>query len=201
MTPTPELPLLIDVESLPEALRKPIRKVSCAHFFCVIAAGLDNLPTPAVLAWLGVSETAYAFAGPRWEARVDAELTRENSAFDELYTELLGRALQLWSRPVPPLDTDVEAFISYQKQSQLAAHPGQLAARSGLTVGDEIRLTRLWQSRFHEPEIRAQAARALAAPPLPLPTLSPPPFSFPPRASAGQERAMSATFPPTMRHS
>lgn len=164
--------------SLPEALRGPLRGVSFAHHLIVVASRMDALATPAVLAWLGLPEEAYARVEARWEERVSDELAREGSGFDALYTELLGQAVDLWGRAVEPLDHDLEAWLAYERHA--AEHPAAVAARTTLTAGDALRLARHWRGRLAEPTLAERAARALAGPLPPLPDVTPSPLRFPP---------------------
>lgn len=166
--------------SLPEALRKPLRGVSFVHHLVVVASRLDALATPAVLAWLGVPEEAYARVEARWEERVSDELARDDGSFDTLYTELLGRALRLWGRPVEPLDHDLEAWLAYERHA--AESPAAVAVRTALTPGDALRLAHHWRARLAEPALARRAARALTEPLPPLPTVTTPPLRFPPEA-------------------
>jgi hypothetical protein len=172
--------LIPDRSLLPEALRDPIEGVSLAAYLFVEAAHLDALPTPAVLRWLGVRERAFERAEDRWSELVAEELEREEARFDEMYEDLLTRALSLWARSIEPLDRDVEAWMTFQRHALEAGEPGEVARRAGLTAGDELRLARLWRDRIRSPEVAARAAAAWAGPLLPLPALSMSPLVFPP---------------------
>jgi hypothetical protein len=165
---------------LPERLRAPIEGVSIAHYLVVEAAQLDGLPVPAVLAWLGVSQRAFARAEEPWSERVAGALAGEGGEFDALYEESLGRALSLWARRVDPLDREIGAWVTFQRHALEAEDPGEIARRAGLTLGDELRLARLWRARLAEPEILASAEAAMSGPLAPMPTLTVVPFLFPP---------------------
>jgi hypothetical protein len=172
--------LIADLSRIPEALREPIEGVSLAAYLFVEAARLDGLPLSTVLQWLGVGKSAFFRAEERWSDRVEDELAREGSAFDSMYEDLLGRALSLWTRPTPPLDRDVEAWIMFQRHALEADDPEKMARLAGLTPGDEVRLARLWRGRLSISEIAARAEAALSGPLSDLPKLALPPILFPP---------------------
>jgi hypothetical protein len=166
--------------SLPDAWRVPIAGVSLAAYLIVEASRLDGLPLPAVLAWIGLRDSVFDRAEERWSDQITDELAREGSESDAVYHDLLGRALALWSRPTAPLDTEVEAWMTFQRHALAAADPADFALRLGLTAGDELRLARLWSERLRDPAIAARAASAWTAPLGPLPALSLSPLVFPP---------------------
>lgn len=165
---------------LPDAWRAPIDGVSLAAYLVVEASRLDALPLRAVLAWLGLRESVFERAEERWSDRITDEMAREGSESDALYQDLVSRALSLWARRTPPLDTEIEAWMTFQRHALAAADPGGLARKLGLTAGDELRLARLWSDRLRDPAIAARAASAWTAPLGPLPALSLSPIVFPP---------------------
>jgi hypothetical protein len=172
--------LISEPSRLPEAVREPIEGVSFAAYLVVEAARLDGLPFLTVLGWLGVRQRAFARAEELWSERVSDELAREGAHFDEVYEDLLTQALSLWARSIEPLDREVEAWMTFQRHALAAEDPGAMARRAGLTVGDEMRLARLWRGRLATAEIAARAMAAWSGPLLPLPKLSLSPIVFPP---------------------
>jgi hypothetical protein len=175
---------LHEPSQLPEALRAPIEGVSFADYLFVEAARLDALPVGSVLAWLGVRSKAFARAEERWNDRLSEELAREGGHFDEQYEELLTRALSVWARSVEPLDSDVEAWMIFQRHALAAEDPSEMARGLGLTIGDEMRLARSWRERLADPEIAVRAEAAMSGPLLPLSKVSLSPFVFPPTLEA-----------------
>lgn len=169
--------IVTDPLLLPEALREPVAGVSFAAYLCVEAARLDGLPDRAVLAWLGVTESTFARAEERWDERLSDELAREGAELDAMYDDLLGRALSLWHRAIDPLDRDVAAWIAYQRR---AGDTPDLGRERGLTLGDELRLARLWRGRVTDPEVATVAVAAWSAPLPPMPALVLSPLVFPP---------------------
>jgi len=174
--------LVPDAALLPVSLREPIRGVSLSTYLFVEAARLDAIPLPALLAWLGVKESAFAGVEEQWNDRIAVELEQEGARFDELYEDLIGRALSSWARRIDPLDGAIEAWMMFQRHALSAADSNEMVRRAGLTPGDEVRLTRLWHQRLTDPEIAARAARAWVAPLEELPALIISPFVFPPPA-------------------
>lgn len=172
---------------LPDSLREPIAGVSFADYLFVEASRLDGLSERDVLRWLGIREAAFARAEGPWSNRVNEELARDGSGFDELYQELLGRALSAWGRSVSPLDRDVAAWVAFQQHTLAAADPDEVPRRAGLTPGDEMRLARLWRQRLADPEIAARAAAAMARRSPPLPAIDIAPFVFPPDVQRARE--------------
>lgn len=177
--------LILDVPSrLPDALREPVEGVSFAAYLIVEAARLDALPERAVLGWIGVRQAAFERAEESWSERLGDALA-DTPGFDEVYEDLLGRALALWSRAIDPLDRDIDAWMRFQRHALAADDPGDFARRAGLTPGDEVRLARLWRARLASPDLGARAALAWSAPlgPMPAVTLSPFVFPKPPEAT------------------
>ncbi len=172
--------LIPEPSQLPEALRASVDGVSLAAYLFVEASRLDALPLSAVLAWLGLRESVFDGAEERWSDRVADELAREGSEFDALYQALLSRALARWTRRIAPLDSEVEAWMTFQRHALAAADPGELARELGLTAGDELRLAHLWRERMLHPEIAARASSAWSALLGPLPRLTLSPLVFPP---------------------
>lgn len=158
--------LAIPAESLPPSLRAPLGSVTLTHYVIVEASRLDGIDQEQILAWLGLSAEAFEAVEEGWSERIADALTAEGSTFDEVYEDLLGRALELWPRAVDPLDRKIEAYLTYQRHNLETEDLGQ---RLGLTTGDEIRLGRLWAARLADPEVaaQAQAASSVALPPLP----------------------------------
>lgn len=179
---TPDAISIAEPSRLPETLREPIEGIALATYLFVEAARLDGLPAAAVLGWLGVRESVFARVEERWSERVEEELARDGSCFDELYEDLVGQALSRWARPAPPLDREVEAWMTFQRHALAADDPGEMARGAGLTTGDELRLARLWRDRLGNPEIAARAMAAWSGPLLPLPKLALSPIVFPPTA-------------------
>lgn len=172
--------LIPDPSSLPEALRAPIGGVSLAAYLFVEASRLDALPLPAVLAWIGLRGSVFERAEEGWNDRLADALAGEGPELDLLYQELVSRALSLWARRIAPLDTDVEAWMTFQRHALASADPGEHARGLGLTPGDELRLARLWSERLLDPAIAARAVAAWSAPIQPLPRLTVAPLVFPP---------------------
>lgn len=173
--------LPVDPSTLPEAVREPIEGVSFTAYLLVEAARLDGIADRSVLSWLGVRETSFARAEERWSDLLSDELAREGGLFDEVYEDLVGRALSLWARAVDPLDHDVEAWMAYQRLALLAESPDEVAKKVGLTRGDEIRLARLWRRRLAESaDLAAIAAAAWSGRASPLPKITLSPLVFPP---------------------
>jgi hypothetical protein len=169
-----------DPARIPAAWRAPIDGVSLAAYLVVEASRMDDVPLPAVLAWLGLRESAFERAEERWSDRIADGLAQDGSDLDALYHDLVGRALALWARRTAPLDSEIEAWMTYQRHALAAADPAELARKLGLTPGDELRLARLWRERLLDPAIAARAAAAWTAPLAPLPGLLLSPLVFPP---------------------
>lgn len=176
---TPDTRLIPDTSVLPERLRESVRGISFGSFLFVEAARLDELPTPAVLAWLGIRESLFESVESVWNDRVNDELDRDEGVFDELYANLLGNALSYWNRAIVPLDADVQSWICLQRH--LLGAP-DFARQLGLTAGDEMRLERLWRMRLSDPAIAAMATEAWSSPLLPLPKITVAALSVPWRA-------------------
>lgn len=164
--------LTIAAESLPQSLRAPLGSVTLTQYVIVEASRLDGIDQAQILAWLGLSAEAFEAVEEGWSERIADALTAEGSSFDELYEDLLGRALELWPRAVDPLDRKIDAYLTYQRHNLETEDLGQ---RLGLTTGDEIRLARSWASRLADPQVAAlaHAASALPLPPVPEVVIAP----------------------------
>lgn len=169
---------------LPRSLQAPVDGVPFSAYLTVEAARLDHLPDAAVLAWLEIKQAAFGRAEERWADRLADALAADpvpgQPPFDEVYEELLGQALFRWARAVAPLDRDVAAWITFQRQALAAGDPAAFARDLGLTPGDELRLACHWRHRMTDPEVSARARAALDGPLPPMPALAVSPIVFPP---------------------
>ncbi|MFO0551171.1 MAG: hypothetical protein U0271_22460 [Polyangiaceae bacterium] len=178
-----ELVLARDPALLPPALRGSISGVTFFAYLAVEAAQLDHIEPERVLAWLSIGAADFDKAGEVFSERV-AEALSDIEGFDAVYEDLLGQFVELWSRPVEPLSSDAVAWIAYQRHALASAEPEQLAAKLGLTPGDELRLARRWRQRLTDPAVAAAALQAMDGPLPALPELTLPELSFPPGVSA-----------------
>lgn len=173
--------VIADTALLPEILRRDANGVSFASFVLVEAARLDDIEDGRVLEWLDIPRSAFERAEEAFGECLMEALGSDHPDFEELYDELITRALSQWSRRLPPLDEHVEAWVTFQRHALVSEEPASFASAHGLTAGDELRLAALWRARMSDPAVVERATAAMAAPlpekPVPLPA----PLVFPPR--------------------
>lgn len=162
-----------------EIAEKRIRKlaaeelggVTLEQYAAVCAARADGLSPEACFAAGGVDPRSFAAAGGLWDRRLLADLT-DGGPLAEALEVCKGRALLRWSRPLPPLDTDLRAWLDFERAYMLETNDAAFLEARSMRRIDLLRLHASWQRRFEDPVVRAEAAAILAEPPGDCPVVS-----------------------------
>ena len=146
--------------------------VSLDRYAFVTAALSDGYGLCDVLDREGLSEDEWEDAEEAWVERLQESAETDLALFDELERSM-ARARARFVRTVPPLDSDVAAFLTFQRHLLAAPAPVPFLRDHGLFLGDWIRLQEAWAERLSaESDVRAAAAPLLAeaeARPMPMP--------------------------------
>jgi hypothetical protein len=150
-----------------------IRGVSLAQYAIVIAGRADELPFADVLPLAGVPAKAWPAAEEAWGERLIDDLDADGPLTEELDARL-AEARKLWSRPLPPLDTELRAWVDFERAWAREVDGDTFLADVGMRRADMARLGDLWSERLRaDPELQREALRILAdepgKPPVPRP--------------------------------
>ena len=135
-----------------------------------VLAGLgDGLPEDELLAHLGITEDHWHIAN----AAFQEDILDDVEAFGTL-TETLDEAMRAarttWSRRIPPIDTDLRAWLDFFRAWAAADAPMALLEANGLRATDIHRLNQHWSDKLATDEaLRNEALAILASPPGPTP--------------------------------
>ncbi len=139
----------------------------------VLAGVGDGLPMDDLFSHLDLDED-------RWQ-RADAafnEALLDDVEASGTLTELLDAAMRdarkSWTRPIPPLDVDLGAWLTFYTAWVGDATPMGFLATHGLRAADIHRLQDSWKDRLaEEPSLLKEALKILSVPPGPVPELRP----------------------------
>ena len=150
-------------------------------YAAVVAALGEGYPLAVVLEHEGLSLDVWEAAEARWVERLQGSAEGDLSLFDALDRALAAQRAR-FSRPVEPLDEDLDAFLAFQRHLAAAAQPATLLAAHGLSLGDWARLQEQWAERLAaDADARTRAREALSLPDMPpMPTVRPAPREMPP---------------------
>lgn len=160
----------------------PLHGVSFTAYATVLAGLDDGFPLARMLAFTGVSEASWERAQAAFADRILDDLEAGGTLDEALYAAK-AQAQRGWLRRIPPLDTDLEAWLSFSRAFAEAEDPDALLEELGLRTSDVTRLETLWGGRLSaDPALKIQAVRILSEPPRPFPKPSPTGPDLPPRA-------------------
>jgi hypothetical protein len=134
--------------------------------YAFVSAGVaDGLELAVLLRHLEVDPEVWRLGEQIWRERLRQDDSIEGGLHERLANEQ-EHARELWSRPIPPLDDDLDAWIDFQRH--LLEQPNPLAhlEQLGITFGDLARLATLWQGRIHQDRtLLERMAKRLTEPP------------------------------------
>jgi hypothetical protein len=141
-----------------------------------VLAGLgDGLPEDDLLAHLGITEERWHLANAAFQEDIldDVEI---GGTLTEAFDEAMRAARESWSRPIPPLDTDLRAWLDFFGAWTAAESPVQLLEEHGLRAADIHRLHQHWSGKLaKDEELRSEALAILESPAGPMPAPQPEP--------------------------
>ncbi|WP_437894864.1 hypothetical protein [Sorangium sp. So ce124] len=150
-----------------------IAGVPLSAYAAVLAYTAEGVSLEASLEHAAIAAGAWPSAEEAWSARL-AESAMGDGALIAACDEHRLAAQAHVERKVPPLDTDLRAWLDFFRAFTASEDPlGFLEAR-GLGEGDVFRLLGAWQERIvAEGGVRAEATAILAAAPGPAPEVRP----------------------------
>ncbi|WP_437795211.1 hypothetical protein [Sorangium sp. So ce693] len=150
-----------------------IAGVPLSAYAAVLAYTAEGVSLEASLEHAAIAAGAWPAAEEAWSARL-AESAMGDGALIAACDEHRLAAQAHVERKVPPLDTDLRAWLDFFRAFTASEDPlGFLEAR-GLGEGDVFRLLGAWQERIvAEGGVRAEATAILAAAPGPAPEVRP----------------------------
>ena len=150
-----------------------VRGVSLEQYAILVAGRADELPLEALLALAEVPAEAWPAAEEAWGERLIEDLDADGPLAEALLA-LLAKARKRWSRPLPPLDADLRAWIDFDRAWSMEVDGDAFLARFAMGRADMDRLNDLWGPRLSaDPELQREALILLAdeprVPPVPKP--------------------------------
>ncbi len=157
--------------------------VTLRQYAIIIAGRADELSRPDVFALAAVSEKTWRRAEEAWGERLLADLDAEGSLADELAARM-SEARKLWERPLPPLDSDLSAWLDFERAWEREVDSDAFLGRVGMRAADIMRLQELWAERMAaDPAARHQWVRIRAEEPGVCVRPSPGPVRIVPRVT------------------
>ncbi|WP_437731307.1 hypothetical protein [Sorangium sp. So ce1335] len=152
-----------------------IAGVALSAYASVLAYVAEGVPLEQCLDHAAIPAAAWPEVEAAWSARL-AESAMEDGALIAACDEHRLAAQAHVDRKVPPLDTELRAWLDFFRTFTAAEDPlGFLEAR-GLGEGDVFRLLGVWHERIASDEgVRNEATAILAAAPGPPPEVRPEP--------------------------
>jgi hypothetical protein len=165
--------------------------LSLEQYAFVTAALSEGYTRSEILDRLGLSEDAWEDAEERWVERLQESAEDDLALYDDL-DRALAKERARFARKVAPLDSDIVAYLCFQRHASTASNLPAFLRDHGLFLGDWVRLQEAWAERLVEDgELRVAAAAALAdEAPHTLATISPDPRVWP--ADAAKVRVITA---------
>jgi hypothetical protein len=150
-----------------------IRGVSLRQYAILIAGRADELPVQDLLALAEVPAKAWPAAEEAWGERLIDDLDADGPLAAEL-DACLADARRLWTRPLPPLDESLRAWLDFERAWACEVDGDAFLANAGMHRADMARLGDLWTERMAaDPALRRDALILLASepgtPPVPRP--------------------------------
>jgi hypothetical protein len=141
-----------------------------------VLAGLDDgLSEDELLAHLGITEEHWHLANAAFQEDILDDV-EAGGTLTEAFDELMRAARASWSRPIPPLDTDLRAWLDFYRAWMAAESPVNLLEAHGLRATDIHRLHHHWSGKLAKDEaLRREALAILESPAGPMPAPKPEP--------------------------
>jgi hypothetical protein len=139
-----------------------------------VLAGLgDGLPEDELLAHLGITEEHWHLANATFQDDILDDV-EAGGTLTEAFDEAMRAARTSWSRLIPPLDTDLRAWLDFYRAWTAAESPVNLLEAHGLRATDIHRLHHHWSGKLAKDEaLRREALAILECPAGPMPAPKP----------------------------
>lgn len=152
--------------------------VTLLQYATMLAGREDELPEPEILRLAGIDARTWRHAEPAWSQRILDDLGAGGTLGDEL-ARAMDEARARWSRPLPPLDEDLRAYLDFDRHFAEEPDGEAFLAARGMRSADTARLDALWRGRLAaDAALRQKAVAILGEPPGRIVEPSPGPASI-----------------------
>lgn len=149
--------------------------ITLAQYAGVLAGLAEELELEIVLRTEGVDAGAWPQGEEAWSDHL-ASLPMDDP-MEAQFDELVVAATDRYGRAIPPLDTELEAWLDFVRVWGESAAPLEMLGELGLRASDITRLHRAWARRLADaPALQKQALAVLGRPPEHLPIPKPAPL-------------------------
>lgn len=147
--------------------------VTLTHYATFLAGRADGLPMRDLVALTGVQAGSWAKAEHAWGERLLDDLEAGGSLAEELRHAMIA-AQRRWMRALPPLDTELRAYLDFKRAYAVPVDAEGFLAARGMRPSDMIRLDAIWIERLEQDAgLNSEAVAILAdeprAPVIPAP--------------------------------
>ena len=147
--------------------------VSFEQWAFVLAGLGDGLAQEELLAHLRVDDASWERASAAFHDDVLDDVEAAGTLSEQL-DEAMRTARRSWTRPLPPLDVELRAWLDFYRAWAAAASPMEFLEGHGLRAVDIHRLQDHWLGRLAEDAaLREDAGAILQAPSGPVPAVRP----------------------------
>jgi hypothetical protein len=159
--------------SMVDHTNETVRGVSLRQYAILVAGLADELPLADLLALTKVAAKVWPRAEEAWGTRMLDDLDADGLLADALEAQL-SAARKLWRRPLPPLDTDLCAWLDFERAWMREVDGDAFLAKARMRQADIARLQDFWAERLRDdPAGQREALMILAdepgTPPVPAP--------------------------------
>jgi hypothetical protein len=136
--------------------------VTLTQYATFLAGRADGLPLGDLVTLTGVQAAAWAKAEHAWGERLLDDLEAGGPLAEELCRAMIA-AQRRWTRPLPPLDTDLRAYLDFKRAYAVPVDAEGFLAARGMRPSDMIRLDALWSERLDQDTGLSSEAVAILA--------------------------------------
>jgi hypothetical protein len=135
--------------------------------YATVRAGLaDGLSVEELLAFEGLDPATWRQAEVTWREALLTPDAERGLALSMQLDALMSEARKHWTRRIPPLDADLQAWLDFVRAWSSSPDPVGLLAELSLGGADVAWLHRFWSGRLaDDPGLQKQALAILAEPP------------------------------------
>lgn len=148
-----------------DSAKRVLLGVTLTHYATFLAGRADGLPMGDLVTLTGVKAASWAKAEHAWGERLLDDLESDGPLAEELRQAMIA-AQRRWIRPLPPLDTELRAYLDFSRAYAAPVDAEGFLAKLGMRPSDMIRLDALWSERLEQDAgLRAEALAILAEEP------------------------------------
>ena len=136
--------------------------VTLTHYATFLAGRADGLPMADLVTLTGVQAAAWAKAEHAWGERLLDDLEADGLLAEELRQAMIA-AQRRWTRPLPPLDTELRAYLDFKRAYAAPVDAEGFLTARGMRPSDMIRLDAMWSERLDQDTGLSSEAVAILA--------------------------------------